>query len=109
MSEQRTTEQQTPRVIPVCQVCDTDGPVVTLGEYLRNGGGSCCGQPRGLVPPPGTRRKIVTQNIRPPVPSRNFDWQATWDDYDLGDPVGYGPTPDAAIADLREILGEDKP
>jgi hypothetical protein len=40
----------THRVIPVCQVCDADGPVVTLSEYLRSGGGECCGKPRGLLP-----------------------------------------------------------
>lgn len=103
-----TETKDTPRVIPVCQVCDMDGPVVTLSEYLRNGGGQCCGQPRGLVPPPGECRKIVTRNIRPPVPGRQFDWQATWEGYDLGDPVGYGATEQAAIDDLREILGEDR-
>lgn len=42
------------RVVPICQVCDSDGPVVTLSEFLRNGGGECCGKPRGLLPPPVT-------------------------------------------------------
>jgi hypothetical protein len=51
--------------------------------------------------------KIVTQHICPPIPSFKFDWRATWDGYDLGDPVGYGATEQEAIDDLREILGLD--
>jgi hypothetical protein len=43
-----TTE--TPRVIPICKICDTDGPPVTMLMFLHGGGGECCGQPRGLEP-----------------------------------------------------------
>ncbi len=46
-------------------------------------------------------RKIVTQFIYPPIPFRGCDWQATFEDYDLGDPIGHGQTEEAAIADLK--------
>lgn len=59
--------------------------------------------------------KIVATEIRPPIPARNFDWQAYVDgSIDVcGDPecrcrenavVGYGATEAEAIADLREQL-----
>lgn len=52
---------------------------------------------------------IRTDNIFPPIPSREFDWCATDDDrYDGdGSPIGYGETEDAAIADLLEQLEDD--
>ena len=40
----------------------------------------------------------------PPIPLRSFDWRACRDSYDLGSPCGYGPTREAAIADL---LGQE--
>jgi hypothetical protein len=33
-----------------------------------------------------------------------FDWEAYTDEWDEGDPVGFGPTEEAAIADLMEKL-----
>lgn len=51
-----------PNVIPVCQVCDADGPAMELSEYLRNGGGECCGKPRGLLPPE------TIEDVEPPEP-----------------------------------------
>lgn len=36
----------------------------------------------------------------PPIPVRTHDWSAVLDDYDAGDPIGWGPTREAAIADL---------
>jgi hypothetical protein len=46
-------------------------------------------------------RKIVTTHITPPIPqSCGCDWQATFDDYDLGDPIGIGATEQEAIDDL---------
>lgn len=51
--------------------------------------------------------KIITRQINPPIPTTAFDWQATWEGYDLGDPIGFGATEQAAIEDLREILGLD--
>ncbi len=46
---------------------------------------------------------IKTACIYPPVPSRQFDYAAWIDGREEG-PTGYGPTPEAAIADLREWL-----
>lgn len=48
-----TTDQcPTPRVIPICPICDADGPAMSLQAYLNGGGGKCpdCGTPRTLVP-----------------------------------------------------------
>lgn len=41
-----------------------------------------------------------------PVPSRQVDWEAIPDDYEPGDPIGYGATREAAIAALNEQLAE---
>lgn len=45
-------------------------------------------------------KRIVTEHVFPPVPYRDQDWRATFDGYDEGDPMGTGPTKEAAIADL---------
>jgi hypothetical protein len=56
-------------------------------------------------------RHIVTQHIYPPIPVRDYDWAAHYDDYDAdcGDDgyyslgaVGYGKTEQEAIDDLKE-------
>lgn len=56
-------------------------------------------------------KKINTEFVYPPIPIRNFDWCATFDDYDCDcdqdgyfshDPVGYGRTKQDAIDDLLE-------
>lgn len=44
--------------------------------------------------------EIITRYQSCPVP--NHDWIAVRDGYDAGDPVGYGGTEQAAIADLIE-------
>src|SRR4051812_19182978 len=44
--------------------------------------------------------RIVTTFVNPPIPVRDSDWQATFEGYDEGDPVGYGPTKQEAIDDL---------
>ena len=41
---------------------------------------------------------ILTTRINPPVPSRQYVRR----DYDEGDPIGRGPTEQAAIDDLLE-------
>ena len=51
--------------------------------------------------------KILTENVFPPIPIRTFDWSATLDGYEPGDPIGRGPTEDAAVADLLDLLDED--
>lgn len=44
----------------------------------------------------------------PPIPIRDFDYSAYWDEtYDgPGSPLGHGQTPEEAIRDLGEQLAE---
>ena len=49
-------------------------------------------------------RKIVTEYVYPPIPIRTCDWQATFEDYDLGDPVAHGATEAEAIANLIDLV-----
>jgi hypothetical protein len=52
--------------------------------------------------------RIKTFHEYPPIPDRQFDWCAYDDDtYEPGNPIGWGSTEQAAIADLMEQL-EDK-
>jgi hypothetical protein len=55
-----------------------------------------------------TRRLLViTEYIRPPIPTHHMDWQAVTDDYDgPGSPMGYGPTEAAAVADLYHQIND---
>jgi len=46
--------------------------------------------------------KIKVTHVYPPIACRNFDYVATRDNYDEGDPVGYGSTEQQAIDDLLE-------
>ena len=52
--------------------------------------------------------KIRTDFWMKPIPPRQFDWSATYDDYDGAEDsgnrgqIGYGRTEAEAIADLRE-------
>jgi hypothetical protein len=48
------------------------------------------------------RNTVITAFDPPPVPSRKYDWEARRRDYDIGDPLGRGPTEQAAIDDLLE-------
>lgn len=50
-------------------------------------------------------RKINTSCWAKPIPYRQFDWEAVYDDYDYAPdgkphPIGYGRTEAEAIADL---------
>ena len=54
-----------------------------------------------------TERKIVTNYWAKPIPMRQFDWEALEEGWDLGEPMGYGRTEQAAIDDLMEQL-EDR-
>jgi hypothetical protein len=47
--------------------------------------------------------KIITEYTYPPIPLRQFDWEACRDYWDEGDPIGYGATEAEAIADLKAI------
>lgn len=51
---------------------------------------------------------ILTSYVHPPIPTRRFDWAAYRDPESKL--CGWGPTPEAAIADLLEeeaVLAED--
>lgn len=59
--------------------------------------------------------KISTYHVYPPIPIRQYDWCAVDDDTYDGAPdsttrnqIGYGTTPEEAIADLRSILEEEE-
>jgi len=51
-----------------------------------------------------SKDSIVTAFVNPPIPVRDFDWSATHDGYDEGDPIGWGRTEAQAIDNL--INGE---
>lgn len=46
-------------------------------------------------------KNIITSHDPAPIPLRQFDWTATYDDYEPGDPIGHGATEQEAIEDLR--------
>jgi hypothetical protein len=50
--------------------------------------------------------KIKTHHSHPPIPVRNFDWDAVEDNYEPGRPIGRGVTEQEAIDDLLEQLGD---
>lgn len=47
-------------------------------------------------------KKINVVQTFPPITMRQFDWQATYDGYEPGDPVGYGETEQDAIDSLKD-------
>jgi hypothetical protein len=49
--------------------------------------------------------KIVTRYDQLPIETRSFDWTATMDNYQPGDPVGKGQTEKDAIGDLLTQVG----
>ena len=53
---------------------------------------------------PIARPAIKTEYWPKPIPPRQFDWSAVTDDYEPGEPIGYGRTEQEAITDLREQL-----
>lgn len=59
--------------------------------------------------------EVVTTHCRPPIPSNQFDWIATYEDYDGapdagvdGNWIGYGATEIDAIASLFEQSGDSR-
>jgi len=46
--------------------------------------------------------RIVTEYWAKPIPDRRCDWQATYENWDLGHPIAFGPTEAEAIRDLVE-------
>jgi hypothetical protein len=55
---------------------------------------------------PSEPRKVITHYWAKPIPMREFDWVAYWEDDEPNDngqmPHGYGATEAEAIADLRD-------
>jgi hypothetical protein len=61
-------------------------------------------------------RNIVTKYDPPPIPTRKYDWTATFEDYDAdydgymcayyGDPIGEGATEQEAIDNLLDQVDE---
>ena len=47
-------------------------------------------------------RELSYIHFPPPIPSRKYDWNVTYKDWDLNDPIEYGSTPDEALEDLKE-------
>ncbi len=52
---------------------------------------------------------IVIDFWKKPIPFRHYDFEATLENYEAGDPIGFGATMDDAIADLNEQLAENEP
>lgn len=51
--------------------------------------------------------KIVTSYANPPIPTRDYDWAAWFDDEgEEAGRYGYGPTEADAIRDLHDNYGE---
>lgn len=44
-----------------------------------------------------------------PIPIRRFDWVVTFDDYEPGQPIGYGETEHEALADLLDQVEPPPP
>jgi len=52
--------------------------------------------------------KIDTRYDPKPGPSQKFDWEATFEGYDEGDPVGYGATEQEAVQALLDAAGMEE-
>jgi hypothetical protein len=52
-------------------------------------------------------RKIITSRVNPPIPTTAYDWSATLDGYEPGDPIGWGATEAGAIRALEAELDDD--
>lgn len=47
---------------------------------------------------------MKTTFLNPPIPIRCFDWTCVADDYEPGDPQGFGATEEDAINDYLEQM-----
>ena len=47
-------------------------------------------------------RRVVVTHEHPPIPVRGFDYRATFEGHEPGEPQGFGATPVAALEDLRD-------
>ena len=72
-----------------------DDTVIELDECPKcdGVGRDCCDAPHRLIQ--------ISEEF-PPIPTRAFDYRATFDGYEGGDPQGFGATPDAAVAELLD-------
>jgi hypothetical protein len=52
------------------------------------------------------QRKIIVSEVRPPIPTKDFDYCAFYEDDEERGEYGWGSTPDLAIADLNQLLDE---
>lgn len=52
-------------------------------------------------------KKIVTENIFPPIPDRRFDWCAFFEGCEEDGNYGYGSTKQEAIDDLLRLSQEE--
>ena len=50
--------------------------------------------------------KIVTDHIRPPIPTRSCDWCAYYDGYEEAQEYGYGATEAEAIQNLKDCYDD---
>lgn len=55
-----------------------------------------------LLPTRPGRARVRVWHEYPPIPYRDCDWGAALDGYEPGEPLGWGPTPRAAIKALAE-------
>jgi len=55
-------------------------------------------------------RRIQVEEVKPPVPSRRYDYRAMFEGDDDGEqhPTGYGETPQAAILDLLDTADHEE-
>lgn len=51
-------------------------------------------------------KKIITTNVFPPIPIRDFDWCAYFDGEEDGGHYGYGRTEAEAVSDLHRLEQE---
>lgn len=52
-------------------------------------------------------RKVVCSHVFPPIPCRNYDWTAWFDDVGQEGPAGYGRTESEAKQDLLDNYGDE--
>lgn len=54
------------------------------------------------------KSEILTNHINPPIPIRQYDWEAFREDYDEGGIIAYGRTEEEAIKNLLEAEKEEQ-
>ena len=59
-----------------------------------------------ITPVGGITRTIITNHIRPPIPTRDYDWCAYYEGTEEDGNYGYGETEDKAIESLQDLWEE---